>query len=63
MAQKYPQSRKWPGKSKLPTCCRSRMGTVKVLYKNKPNTGPGQEAYPCKSGNGYHVRTKRNETE
>lgn len=58
MVQKYPQPKKFPKPSRLPSCCTSRVGTVKVRHQNKPQTESGQEAYPCRRG-GWHIRTKR----
>lgn len=59
MTQKYPQGRKWPKPTRLPNCCISRVGVVKKRFDDKPNTDVGYEAYECRSGQGWHIRTKR----
>lgn len=71
MVQKYP-NKKTPYKyqrSTIPQCCRTRLGTIKkrfdteaeALHKSYEFEG-SYGVYPCSSGNGYHIRTKRKES-
>jgi len=70
--QKYPSHGRTAQRrqSRIPTCCRSRLGTIKKRFdtekeaRAKAREYEGKyDVYPCRTGEGYHIRTHRDRNE